>query len=260
MRRALLAVHVVAVALWLGSLVFTFLLAKTLFDAIKPVCPACLKVTGQGDGLASCATCGALHHGACASPGCALEHAGSHVLGIPSSVAIVATTSLAHWERVRVTNEAVPAERRLLWRLDATTTAHQAEKGEVRGACFELPRAGVGDALARAFMLVQAVSVGMAIASLLTVLLTPPGGALRFLRALMLAGGLALAVLSLNYGRSIASQRLSLESTVVPTAEVRAEFGKTHGISSVVAVAEAVLVLVALVLALERRDAVKPSP
>lgn len=259
MRRSLSSIHVVALALWLGALVFSFLLAKTLFDSAKPVCPVCLKTTAAaGDGLASCATCGALHHGACAPGGCGLEHDGSHVLGIPSSVAIVSTTGLAEWGRVKVKEEKIVPERRLLWRLDATSNAHKPEDGEVRGACFEVPRAAVGDSLARAFQLSQALAVGMALASLLTVLLTPPGGALRLLRALALGAALALAIASLNMGREIGTQRLLRESNVVPSAEAVAEFKKTHGYSSMAGVAEALLVLVGLVLSLERRS--EPTP
>jgi hypothetical protein len=40
---------------------------------------------------------------------------------------------------------------------------------------------------------------------------------------------------------------------------VRAAFGKTHGYSFGAAATEAVLVLVGLVLALERRDVAKPA-
>src|SRR5207237_1428518 len=113
MRRSLAAIHVVALALWLGALVFSFLLAKTLFDATRPVCPACLKVAlSDKDVLAACDTCGALHHGTCASAGCALEHQGTHVLSQPSGVAVVATTGLAQWSRVRVNHERGAPERR----------------------------------------------------------------------------------------------------------------------------------------------------
>src|SRR5437899_1379074 len=99
MRRSLAAVHVVALALWLGALVFTFFLAKALFEEAKPVCPACFKVTEMTAtdptaGLVACATCGALHHGTCASAGCALDHEGPHVLGPPNAVAAVTTTGL----------------------------------------------------------------------------------------------------------------------------------------------------------------------
>ncbi len=252
MRRSLVALHIVSLSLWLGGLVFSFLLAATLFSSLKPFCPGCVKPL-ENEARVSCATCGALHHQTCAGPGCGLEHEGSHTLGLPPQVSAISSTGLARWERVKLKSETVAPERRLLWRLDATSAALQAEKGEVAGACFELSRAGVGDSLARSFALVQVVSVGMAIATLLTVLLTPPGGALRFLRVVALGGALGLAVYGLSLGHGVATQRLSLESTVAATPEIRAAFGKTHGIASAVNVAETLLVLVGLVLALERR-------
>ncbi len=254
MRPSLVAIHVVALALWLGALVFSFLLAPVLFGAAKPVCPACLKKTEEGTSLKACITCGALHHEACAS--CGLEHPGSHDLG-PPVTANVASTSLGVWERVRVRDDHAAPRRRLLWKLDATSPALDPKKGEVPGACFELPREGVGDALARAFDLSQAVAVAMAIAGLLTVLLTPPGGALRLVRGLALAGALALAVASIGGANTIAAKRLSLESATPVTEEVRRDFGATHGTASVLGVGEALLVLVGLVLALSRRDASK---
>jgi hypothetical protein len=256
-RRTLVAVHVAALALWLGSLVFSFLLAKTLLDAIRPVCPACLGKT-EGTSLLACVTCGARHHASCAAQGCALEHAGSHDLEAPGAVASVASASLGVWERVRVRDERVAPERRLLWKLDATSNALEPERGEVPGACFELPRAGVGDALARAFDLSEAVAVAMAIAGLLTVLLTPPGGGLRLIRCFALAGALALAVASIGMAHAIATKRLSRESTVLASAEVRRDFGVTHGIANVAGTGEALLVLVGLVLALTRRHG--PTP
>jgi len=252
-RRSLAAVHAVSLALWLGSLVFSFLLAITLFDAVKPVCPACLKTTEHAE-LVACATCGGLHHASCAAKGCRLEHGGSHDLVAPRAVAAVATASLGVWERVRVQDGPFSPERRLLWKLDATSAALQPERGEVPGACFELPREGVGDALARAFDLSQAVAIAMAVASLLTVLLTPPGGGLRLLRVLALTGALVLAVYSLGAAHAIATKRLLLEGAVVATEAIRHDFGITHAFSSIAGVGEALLVLVGLVLALARRD------
>jgi hypothetical protein len=255
-RRSIFAIHVVALALWLGALVFSFLLAPTLFGASKPVCPACLKKTDEGAKLGACVTCGALNHETCAA--CGLEHGGSHDLG-PPVTASVASASLGIWERVRARDENAAPERRLLWKLDATSNATDPKKGEVPGACFELPRAGVGDALARAFELSQAVAIVMAFASLLSVLLTPPGGALRLFRGLALAGALALAAGSISAARSIAAKRLlARETTTVATEEVKKDFDATHGISSSLGVGEALLVLVGLVLALAKRD--PPTP
>jgi hypothetical protein len=251
--RSLAALHVVVLGIWLGALVFSFFLAKTLFDDARPVCPSCLQATAGAE-LVACATCGALHHARCAAKGCVLEHGGSHALVAASPVAAVATTSLGHWERVRVQDESVPASGRLLWRLDATSNALDPARGEVPGACFELPRAGVGDALARAFLLSAALGVAMGVMALLTVHLTPPGGALRLMRALAVAGALALALYGVSAAQTIARKRLSLDSNVVPTEAVRKDFGVTHGISSAAGVGEAVLVLMGLILALERRE------
>ena len=254
MRRSLVAIHVVALAIWLGGLLFSFLLAPVLFGAAKPVCPSCLKRT-EGTSLKACVTCGALNHESCAA--CGLEHDGSHDLG-PPVIASVASASLGVWERVRVRDDHAAPLRRLLWKLDATSPALDPKKGEVPGACFELPREGVGDALARAFDLSQAVAIAMAIVALLTVLLTPPGGAFRFVRGLALAGALALAVASIGGANTIATKRLSLESTTTASEDVRRDFGATHGLSSALGVGEALLVLVGLVLALAKRD--KPAP
>jgi hypothetical protein len=258
-KRSFLAVHVVALAIWLGSLVFSFLLAKTLFDAIKPVCPACLVTTEKLDTLA-CATCGARHHASCAKAGCGLEHEGSHDLVAAPAVAVVATTSLGHWERVRSKDDHASPERRLLWRLDGTSNALDPEKGEVPGACFELPRPGVGDALARAFLLSAALGIAMGIAALLTVLFTPPGGMLRLFRIVALASAFAGALYGLSAANTIATLRLTRESTTVATEAQKKEFGIAHAFSSVAGISEAALVLVGLVLALERRDEKKPTP
>jgi len=255
MRRSLFAVHVVALAIWLGALAASFLLAPTLFVLARPVCPACLRTTKGGEALLACASCGALHHAACARAGCFLAHGGDHRLVPPSSVASVASTSLGRWERVvRAPDENVSAERRLLWRLEATSAALSPERGEVPGACFELPREAAGDALARAFPLAQVIAVGMGIVALLTVLLTPPGGMLRLLRTGALVGALAVAAASLGLARDIATKRLPLEAATVASAEDHATFDRTHHLASGVGVAEAVLVVVALVLALERRE------
>src|SRR5688572_10018329 len=104
MRRSLIALHVVALAVWLGGLTFSFLLAATLFGSLKAVCPACVKPL-EKEATASCATCGALHHAACAGPGCGLEHDGPRTVAVGTQVASVTTTGLAQWQRVKVRGE-----------------------------------------------------------------------------------------------------------------------------------------------------------
>src|SRR5579883_346239 len=252
MRRSFAALHVVALGLWLGALAFSFLLAKTLFERAVPVCPACQKVRNVDSPSVRCVTCGALHHSACASRGCGLEHAGGHELR-SGDVSAVATTSLGVFARVKVGDDKVAPERRLLWMLTATSGAQRPDKGEVPGACFELPREGVGDALARAFDLSQAISIAMAAVALLTVLLVPPGGALRFIRGGLLLGAFALAVYGLGAAHGVAEKRLLLETPEGPTQVVRDDFNRSHGMSFAANLAEGVLVLVAFALAGERK-------
>lgn len=265
MRRLIAAIHFVGLGLWLGSLTFSVALAATLFVAIgKPLCPGCQKTWSEAKEVVACTTCGALEHAECAARlrGCALEHAGSHECRtLPSDVASPSSSSgsptgLSGWSRVRLASADAPAARRLLWRLDATTVGLKDSSGQVPlvGSVFELPRPAVGDALAKSFDLSQAFAIACAILSLGTVLLTPPGGTLRLFRALALALALALAAASIHVASEIATKRLDRESFVGETPEQRADFGRTHGLSSAAGIGELVLVALALALATMRRE------
>jgi hypothetical protein len=275
-RRSLLATHVVALAIWLGALLFSFANAKVLFDAARPICTVCWKdVTAASTDLASCATCGAILHAGCAAKGCNLEHPGAHECRTPvvldlapaSSASLGGTpltgtslTGTSTWTRVRLREGPVSAERRLLWRLDGTAGAITKEQGGFVGAVVEVPRPAVGDALGRSFALAQVIGCAMGLVALGSVFLTPPGGALRFLRLVAVTGALALAGYSLSLGSELATKRLLLEEPGGATPEVRADFGKSHGISSALALGETLLVLVALALATTRRDDAPPKP
>src|SRR5262249_22009803 len=156
-----------------GAQVFTFQVAGVLFAATRPICPACLKPTAGEPALLACAACGALHHDACGKKGCALVHEGAHdcvpekdapaltkiTTGVKELVGVHATAT-STWARVRRAGEDVPPDRRLLWRLDATTPALGEKPGFAPGACFELAHPGVGDSLARVFSAGYASGLG----------------------------------------------------------------------------------------------------
>jgi hypothetical protein len=256
-RRTLIAIHVVALALWLGSLSFSVALAGALFSRVtRPICPGCLKSWTSAEGLLRCTTCGALEHAECATrnKGCALEHDGSHECRTLPETAPAATGSLtgtSSWSRVRIASSDVSPARRLLWRLDGVTKALADAEGRLplTGSCWDIPRPAVGDALARSFDLAQALAVACGVVALGTVLLTPPGGALRLLRAVALALGLGFAGWSVVLAGEVAAKRLPRESFQGETAAERAEFGAVHGLSTLAGLGELAFVLVALALA-----------
>ncbi|MBI3723980.1 hypothetical protein HY251_08520 [bacterium] len=279
MRRSIVAIHVVALAVWLGSLAFSFQVAGRLFGgARKPVCPACLKTTTETETLVVCVGCGALQHQACAKARnglCSLEHLGlrecvppdENVLGKLRKIVTPSLTGTSSWTRVRRTGEDVPPERRLLWRLDACTPALSEKKDEgesksrfVPGACFELPYPAVGDSLARVFEGSQVLGIILGVIGLGTAFLTRPGGAMRLMRAGALALALGLnAWLLFSLSPDIAAKRLALDAPGAPTAEEKAAFGKLHGMSLGGSVGVALLVLTALTLASVRREDVVSS-
>jgi hypothetical protein len=268
MRRSIVAIHTVALALWLGSLVFSFQIAQRLFAGTQPICPACLKPTldAAPDSVVVCTGCGALQHWSCAKARnalCALEHAGlrevvhpdENVIGKLRKLVTPSLTGTSSWTRVRRVGEDVPPERRLLWKLDASTPALTQKPGFVPGACFELPHPAVGDALARVFEAGAVLGIALGVVAFGTAFLTRPGGALRLMRVGAIGGALGLtAWLFLGLSPEIASRRLSLDQAGPPSKEEREAFGKLHGMSMGGSTVVGVLVLTALVLATVRRE------